>query len=472
MRRVALIVLLLYVAALAFPSAAAVGGRGVVVVDSFGRVVEVPEKPARIISLAPSITETLFAMGLGDMVVGVTSYCNYPPLVLELVEEGRIQVVGEFVNPSLEKIVALDPDLVFAHNLLSPELVEKIEGLGIPVVAIRTPESIDEIYQMIMLIGRASWEEKRSTELVTSLISKTQFWRELTREVKAVDAAYIVSYGPIWVAGSGTYISELIEFAGGRNAFSDKNWWTSISEEELVARDPSILIASDEGIYEALRNLKEKGLIHGEIKLVSQDPINRPGPRVVDALEELVKAIHPQVWSRVVETLSIRAPREIEPNQPVKIVVEVRNPGLLEGVKSVELRFGGEVYFKEVYLKAGESGVAEFEVSAEGPGAYLIESGTSHTICYVREKSREEEMISLQQSLLKELAEVKSRGDLLRNELGNLASAINAQAASVNGALAEIKNFMVIVSAISVASLILLIAVGVAVAKSRRSRNV
>ena len=139
------------------------------VVDSFNRVIDIPEKPTRIVSLAPSIMETLFAMGLGDRVVGVTSYCNYPPEVPRLVKEGKIEVVGDFINPSLEKIVTLKPDLVLAHNLIQdgPEFVKKLEDLGIPVVAIRTPESIEEVYQVIMLISKATWEDDRprSSEL-------------------------------------------------------------------------------------------------------------------------------------------------------------------------------------------------------------------------------------------------------------------------------------------------------------------
>ena len=283
------------------PSLYATTSQPIIVVDSFNRVVEIPEKPMRIVSLAPSITETLFAMGLGDRVVGVTSFCNYPPEVPKLVKEGKIEVVGGFTNPSLEKIVALDPDLVFAHNLLSPEFVKKLEDLGIPVVAIRTPESVEEVYQTILLIGKACGEDKKATSLVESLILKIQEWKQRVSGVEAIDVAYVVSYGPIWIAGSGTYVDELIKLAGGRNAFSDKTWWTSISEEELVAKDPRILIVSDERVYEGLRDLKDKGLIHGEIKLVSPDPISRPGPRILDALEELVKAIHPEVWARAVE---------------------------------------------------------------------------------------------------------------------------------------------------------------------------
>ncbi|MCD6536695.1 MAG: ABC transporter substrate-binding protein [Thaumarchaeota archaeon] len=471
MRRT-LALLLVFAAALAFFSTVAASEQGVVVVDSFGRVVEVPEKPMRIVSLAPSITETLFAMGLGDRVVGVTNLCNYPPQVPELVKEGKIDVVGGFTNPSLEKIVALDPDLVLAHNLLSPDFVKKLEDLGIPVVvAIRTPESIDEVYRVIMLIGRASWEEERATELVTSLILKIQFWKEQMGNVEKVDAAYILSYGPIWVAGSGTYIDELIELAGGRNAFSDKSWWISISEEELVAKDPGILIVSNEHVYEALKDLKEKGLIHGEIKLVSPDPVERPGPRIVNALEEFVKAIHPEIWSKVIEVLDLNAPSEAEPDQPMRITVEVKNPGLINGTKLIELKFGEEVYSKQVHLRPGESKTVEFEVSAGKPGAYLIEVGDRYAVCYVRE-SRESEVKALQESLLNELASIKSAESSLINKLDSLASTFNSQVASMNNTAIELRNLVIILSVISVTSLILSIGVAVVVVKSRRKGNV
>lgn len=465
-RALQLLLLVFIAAAFVLPQVAA-GPQGVIVVDSFGRVVPIPEKPARIVSLAPSITETLFAMGLGDRVVGVTSFCNYPPEVPRLVKEGRIEVVGNFIEPSLEKVVALKPDLVFAHNLLSPEFVKKLEDLGVPVVAIRTPESVAEVYQVVMLIGRASWEEGRAADLAASMISKIQFWGRLVEDVTRIDVAYVVSYEPIWVAGSGTYIHDLIGLAGGENAFADKNWWFSISLEEFVARNPRILITSDEAVYEALIALRERGLIRSEVKLVSEDPINRPGPRIAYALEELVNAIHPEIWARVVEATDLRAPSEAIVGQPFEVIVGARNPGLLGGVKRVELEFGGKTYSKDIYLGAGEAEVVEFRVSAEKPGAYLLRFRDRYAACYVREAGEGaviEEATSAR-AVFEELAAIKSSLDSLKGEVkalnaavGNAFGGLHGELMSLGVLIRDVERLSTGLMAISLATAALLVA--------------
>jgi len=439
----------------------------IVAVDSFGRVVEIPEKPMKIVSLAPSITETLFAMELGDRVIGVTSFCNYPSQVPKLVEEGKLQVVGGFTNPSLEKIVALDPDLVFAHNLLSPEFVKKLEDLGIPVVVIKTPESIEGVYQMIFLIGRACGEDEKAASLIESLVLKIQEWSQRVSGAEKVDAVYIVSYGPIWVAGSGTYVDDLIKLAGGENAFSDKSWWASISEEELVAKDPKILITSDEHVYEALRDLKSKGLIHGKIRLVSSDPIARPGPRIAYALEDLIKAIHPEVWNKTIEVAEIEAPAQASITEPIRITVKVVNPGLIEGEKTVELKFGDETYTKQVYLKPGETRAVTFTISPQKAGVYLIEVGEEYAICDVRKPSEEEIRLALQ-SVLRELESISSAENSLTSSINQLSSAINNQLSSTNNAIAELKTYIMTLVAVSVITLIIAVSAAALAAKSRR----
>jgi len=435
----------------------------IIVVDSFGRLVEIPEKPMRIVSLAPSITETLFAMGLGDRVVGVTSFCNYPPQVPELVKEGRIQVVGGFTDPSLEKIIALKPDLVLGHNLLSPDLVKRLEELGIPVVVIRTPESIEELYQAIFLIGRACGEDGRAARLVESLISGIGGWGKLLGDVEKLDAAYIVSYGPIWIAGSGTYVDDLIELAGGKNAFSDKSWWASISVEELVARDPRILIASDKQVYESLMDLKGRGLIHGEIKIVSPDPIARPGPRITYALEELINAIHPEIWSRAVEVVELRAPAKASASEQIRVEVRVANPGLLEGEKVVELRFGGEVYARRVYLRPGEVQVAAFELSPPRPGVYLVEAGGRYALCEVVGLGVEEMGKSLE-SILTGLRGI----DASIREIYNSSSTIADRLRSLTDELAGLRMYAAALAAVSLIALAIAAASMILALKSRR----
>ena len=170
MRRLIPVLILLLTLSLLTPlSLASAQKQGVTVVDDFGREVLIPHEPEKIVSTAPSITETLFALGLGDKVVGVTRYCNYPPEVLEKIGKGEITVIGGYTDPSLEKILELNPDLVIGHNLLTPELVEKLEDAGIPVVVLKTAESIEGVYEDIELIGKACWAETEASKLIEKL---------------------------------------------------------------------------------------------------------------------------------------------------------------------------------------------------------------------------------------------------------------------------------------------------------------
>jgi len=212
MRRATSILLLLLILSLLTPlSLVAAQEQGVTVVDDFGREVLIPHEPRRIVSIAPSITETLFALGLGDRVVGVTRYCNYPPEVLEKVGKGEITVIGGYTDPSLEKIVGLNPDLVIGHNLLKPELVKKIEDAGIPIIIVKTSETIQGVYDDIRLIGKACWADDAASKLVEKLRSEIAFWEERVEGVEKVDVAEIAWVNPLWVAGNGTYIHDIIE---------------------------------------------------------------------------------------------------------------------------------------------------------------------------------------------------------------------------------------------------------------------
>ena len=278
MRRLIPILALLLTLSLLVPlSLVSAQEQGVTVIDDFGREVLIPHEPTRIVSTAPSITETLFALGLGDRVVGVTSYCNYPPEVLERVGRGEIAVIGGYTDPSLEKIIGLDPDLVIGHNLLKPEFVEKLEAAGIPVVVVKTSETIQGVYDDIKLIGKACWADEEATKLVEELKDKIAFWEKQVEGAEKVDVAEIAWVNPLWVAGNGTYIHDIIEHAGGRNVFADKGWWASVSDEELVERDPEYLIVpykhGQELIYEGIMEMKKKGLIHGEVIPIDPDII-------------------------------------------------------------------------------------------------------------------------------------------------------------------------------------------------------
>jgi len=450
MRRATSILLLLLILNLLTPlSLVAAEEQGVTVVDDFGREVLIPREPTKIVSIAPSITETFFALGLGDRVVGVTSYCNYPPEVLEKVGEGKISVIGGFTNPSLEKILELNPDLVIGHNLLRPEFVKKIEDAGIPIIVVKTSETIQGVYDDIKLIGKACWADEAASKLVEKLKSEITFWEKRVEGVEKVDVAEIAWVNPLWVAGNGTYIHDIIEHAGGRNVFADKNWWASVSDEELVAKNPEYIIIpykhGQELIYEGIMKMKEEGLIHGEIIPIDPDIISRPGPRVAILFEMVVKALHPEVWSKVYEVENLIAPRRAIIGDLITVYVLVRNPGMVAGKKIVELSVDGETFSETVKLGPDEERLLNFTFVVERKGTYEVRLGslsrsievspTSEEVVEEARKSIEESMRSYVDEVI---SPISSRLDLVAYDISSLKQDLDKLKSSTSSEITKL----------------------------------
>lgn len=448
---------------LAFGSAASLSVASaqerVTVVDDVGRVVAIPSKPMRIVSIAPSITETLFALGLGDRVVGVTRFCNYPPEVLMRVGEGKLTVIGGVVDPSLEKIIGLNPDLVIATNLMKPELVKGLEEAGIPVVVVKTAESIEGIYRDIELIGNAAWSEREASTLIKELRSVIEFWMERVRRAEKVEAAEITWVNPLWVAGNGTYLHDVIEHAGGRNVFSDKSGWVSVSDEELVERDPGVLITpythGQELIYVGIMEMKKRGLIHGEVYAIDSDIISRPGPRVAVLFEEVVKALHPEIWSGVIEIRELIAPQRAIVGDLVTIFVEVRNPGNVGGEKIIGMTIDGRSFSQRIELAPGEIRLLNFTFNADKSGTYTITIEKSSTVLNVSPIA-EEIVKGAEESLKKYVEDIVSS---LRGEVDSLRSGLSGSTAELN---AQIDELRILAMASTITSIIAVVAAVVA----------
>ncbi|OYT67617.1 MAG: hypothetical protein B6U65_02870 [Candidatus Wolframiiraptor sp. EX4484-121] len=442
MRRATSILLLLLILSLLTPlSLVAAQEQGVTVVDDFGREVLIPHEPRRIVSIAPSITETLFALGLGDRVVGVTRYCNYPPEVLEKVGKGEITVIGGYTDPSLEKIVGLNPDLVIGHNLLKPELVKKIEDAGIPIIIVKTSETIQGVYDDIRLIGKACWADDAASKLVEKLRSEIAFWEERVEGVEKVDVAEIAWVNPLWVAGNGTYIHDIIEHAGG----------------------------GQELIYEGVMEMKRKGLIHGEVIPIDPDIISRPGPRVGILFEMVVKALHSEVWSKVYEVEDLIAPRRATVGDLVTIYALVRNPGMVAGEKLVELCVDGEILSETVKLGPGEERLLNFTFVVERKGMYEVRlkslsrsievSPTSEEVMEKARKSIEESMRSYVDEVISPISSrldsVASDVSSLKQDLSKLESSTSSEIAKLSGEVSELGEQIGSLNNLAVASIIL-----------------
>jgi iron complex transport system substrate-binding protein len=272
------------------------------ITDSFGREVPIKDnQPQRIISLAPSNTEILFALGLGDRVVGVTDFCNYPP------EATTKPSVGAYDTPNIETIVAMEPDLVLGTDAQSQEIYQQLESRGLTIVAI-IPHNLNEILETITLIGQLTGKDKEAADLVASLQSRIDTITEKTSqltEAQKPQVFYIIWQDPIWTTGDGTFEDALIEMAGGINIAHELTGYTTMSLEAVIDANPQVMIAGvgmGEGedlplqyIQTESRLENTEARINGKIYSINMDIISRPGPRIIDALEQLFQMIHPEL---------------------------------------------------------------------------------------------------------------------------------------------------------------------------------
>jgi iron complex transport system substrate-binding protein len=271
-------------------------------VDDAGRTVEIAETPQRLVSLAPSKTEILFALGLGDKVVGVTDFCDYPE------EAQAIEKVGGMEH-NLEKIVALDPDLVLAIGG-SPAQVEKateMEGLGLTVLVLE-PGDIESIMTDIELMGKATGAEKEASQLAAQMGKR---FDEITAKAKGAESKPKVFFeldatdpSKPYTPGPGSFIDALITLVGGSNiAASAEMQWAQLSTEEIIAQDPEVIVLGDANYGVTVEMVKERpgwsviaAVKNGNIHPIDDILISRPGPRIIDGLEALARIIHPELF--------------------------------------------------------------------------------------------------------------------------------------------------------------------------------
>jgi iron complex transport system substrate-binding protein len=263
------------------------------VFDDLGRLVAINGTPQRIISLAPSNTEILFALGLGDKVVGVTDYCDYPPEALNKTK------VGGYVNPDIEKIVALNPDLILVAYGTPMDVINTLAGLGLTVYGIKTTD-LDDLLNDIRRVGEITDKEVEAQALTSEMESRIQVVTNQTQELEQRPKVfYIVWHDPLWTAGPGTFINELIEKAGGVNICQNITGYAQISLEDVLASNPEIIIASEES-YDWAMNATELASTNasqtGRIYTLDDDLVQRPGPRLVKGLEWFAYLIHPEIF--------------------------------------------------------------------------------------------------------------------------------------------------------------------------------
>lgn len=272
------------------------------ITDDLNREVTIAKQPQRIISLSPANTEILFALDLGEKVVGITDVCDYPSQTEEK------EKIGGYANPNLEKIIQLKPDFILASYGNPPELIDQLDQLNYTVVSLN-PKSIDQVISSIIMVGRITGKEEEAARLTEEMKERIEAVLSETSslvENKRPRVLYVVWYKPLWTAGSGTFIDELIQKAGGINIAGDIAGWPQMSLEIVIEKNPQVIIVGySEDQPELIEAVKNESVLdqtdafkHNRIYTIDTDIVSRTGPRIVNALEEMAKIIHPEIFQR------------------------------------------------------------------------------------------------------------------------------------------------------------------------------
>lgn len=268
------------------------------VTDETGRLVTIDPAPQRIISLAPGITETLYALGLDDKISGVTTYCDWPAAAR------RKARVGGFTNPSVEKIVSLRPDLILATaDGNRKETIEQLERLGLPVY-VTDPVNTQGVLKSILHIGEITGRRRRARELAENLQKRLNQITRQVRDQKKPRVFFQLGLSPMVTAGRGTLINEVIEQAGGINvAGRDLAKYPRYSAEGIIGASPDIIIfapmVNDKTFAAVTRFWGKFGDVpavkNKQIYPIDADLINRASPRIFDAVEIMARIFHSEI---------------------------------------------------------------------------------------------------------------------------------------------------------------------------------
>lgn len=260
------------------------------IVDELGRTITVPEHAERIVSLAPSITETLFALGVGDRVAGVTSYCDYPP-------EAKLKdKVGDTLKPNIERIVGIKADLVIVSTSSQLEqYIQNLEGLGIPVY-ISNPRNLEQVLQSITSMGRLAGAEDRARELVSDMRARIDRVASSLASAQRPRVLFLLGTEPLITVGGGTFMDDLITRAGGRSISTEAGGeYPQYSMETAVAKQPEVIFVQFDEKQLPDRLKQTPAGRNNRVYHLDDDLVSRPGPRIVDGLEQMAIKIHPEV---------------------------------------------------------------------------------------------------------------------------------------------------------------------------------
>ena len=270
-----------------------------IVTDQLGRNLTVPDAPQRVVALAPSITEIIYALGQETLLKGVTVYSDYPPAAV------RLPKVGSYVQLNLEKIVALKPDLCIAIKDGNPRMVaNRLESINIPVYAV-DPRNLETVMQTVLEIGTLLNATQQANFLVQQMRSRVLKVKSRVAKAEFRPRVFFqIGISPIVSVGTDTFMHELIVLAGGKNLAQGPAAYPRFSREQVLALSPEVLIITSMARAAVFEQVKAEwsrwphmpAVRNHRIFLEDSNFFDRPTPRLVDGLELLVKLVHPELF--------------------------------------------------------------------------------------------------------------------------------------------------------------------------------
>lgn len=273
-------------------------GYPLTVEDSVGREVTIEEEPDRIASMAPSVTETLFAVGAGEKVVGVTTADLYPKEVTE------IETVGDFQQVNIEKVLQLETDVLFvSFDSSTRERAEELEDQTNAEVVVVNPGTMEEVLASMELVGRAAGEPERGRELEQKMRSDLKEITDAVAGEPEPSVFYEVYGDPLQTVGPGSFIHDAITLAGGNNIAADTNkGYPTYSAETVIQKDPQYYLVGSlsgetpESVAERPGYAELTAVAEDRVLTVNDDLISRPGPRITDGVRQIAEKIHPEAF--------------------------------------------------------------------------------------------------------------------------------------------------------------------------------
>lgn len=267
--------------------------------DDTDAEVRIERQPERIVSLIPSMTETAYALELGENMVGVTANDDYPQAVQEVEKVGDMTI-------NVEKVAELKPDLVLASPINGQETIDKLKDLGLTVLCYE-PQNVDSVLQMIRDVGQATGTVEQAEKVVADMEKEKQQVEQVAATVKNDKervAVWMEVSSDLHTAGKGTFMDELITIAGGENVAADHEGWDPVSSETVIKWNPDVILHThgDQKAVQSRSGWKEiEAVKNDRIEGIDSDLVSRPGPRITQGLLQLAEALYPEAYAEVVK---------------------------------------------------------------------------------------------------------------------------------------------------------------------------